>query len=1059
MEGPPTRTGGPAPPPLAGYVRDCGNRLRRLAWWRLSAAGLCALLVVTAGFAGAVVYWVPGPEWTLAARALLCATVVAPCILAWRLARRYRAPVQRIERTVPAFGGRLVTWSDARRRGRPSAIVGLLERETEGIAVAYPPQVVAPGRHLLAPIAALCAALCALAWLLAAAPTAWQLAGQRLWTGDLLADGQPRIVVNPGDVVVPRGADVVVRAHPWGFEPARMHVHAAFASGAGWESAEMVAADDGGAEFVLVSVTEPVEYYVGAGALNSARYTVEVADLPAVETFTLDVTWPEWTGKPSQRQRAGDVVGVDGTRVSVEAMTDLPLAGGHLVVDGEARPLAVDGRRGTGGFEIGADGAWHLAVLHEGALVRITDEFGIDLAVDLPPEVEFAFPGRDRSVTAIEEVALRFRARDDFGVEGLALHYSVNGEDAVERKLPVGVGTDVEGSDLLRLEAFSVPDGTTERALRPGDVVAFFAEARDRGHATRSALYFADVRPFERRYREQQGSGGGGSDGPGIDIAARQRDIVSATWNLIRERDSGARAGQELADRTDMLALLQERLMAQVDTLIERSEGRGLSASAEIDVFVTELAQARESMAPAVERLAEHALAEALPLEQKALQHALAAEAGLRDVNVTLSSEGQPGNGGMDRSLSELIDLEMDPERNRYEVPRQPGSGNGQPTDDTEWQRLAELARRQEALARSAGPEEMPVSRWQRERLSRELEELRERLARAGGGRSGRIDEAIERLDEARNAIDESLRGEADPAAQARIGEALREAAERLRDADRQRARGRLEEARRAVAELLRDQRDINERLQELQDRSLDAARRGERTTYDTLQNNADSETKRRMQREFGDTLRALGELLGELPERPGAALERALDDVSDARVLERMAAAAEVFDRGRPLYILGQEEFVEETLERFGERLGRIGAQLATQTPDGALEPGVARAQRLRRALEEAAGGADVAAMERVERLVGALELEVLGAGDAPDLASDRARYRGRGAPERNAERLYRMTLERLDHLEVMLATSGSAGIRAGEPRDDAYDSAEVARYFRTLSCGPDCD
>ena len=279
-----------------------------------------------------------------------------------------------------------------------------------------------------------------------------------------------------------------------------------------------------------------------------------------------------------------------------------------------------------------------------------------------------------------------------------------------------------------------MPDGATERALRPGDVVAFFAEARDRGHATRSALYFADVRPFERRYREQQGSGGGGSGGPGIDIAARQRDIVSATWNLIRERDSGARVGQELADRTDMLALLQERLMAQVDTLIERSEGRGLSASAEIDVFVTELAQAREHMAPAVERLAEHALAEALPLEQKALQHALAAEAGLRDVNVTLSSEGQPGNGGMDRSLSELIDLEMDPERNRYEVPRQPGSENGQPTDDAEWRRLAELARRQEALARSAGPEEMPVSRWQRERLSRELEEMRETPGAGGCG-------------------------------------------------------------------------------------------------------------------------------------------------------------------------------------------------------------------------------------------------------------------------------------------------------------------------------------
>lgn len=1049
---------------LEAYVAWCARRLRRVAAVRLAAIACLGVLAVTALFSAAVVHWVPGSGWAVATRVLLCIVVVVPFALAWRMRAQAPAPAHRVERLVPEFGGRLATWADARRREGNSRLLAVLGRETASIAGDHRPAAVVPARWFLPSSLAAVGAIAALAWLLVASPTAWQLAGQRLWTGSLFADGQPRILVQPGDTVVPRGSDVVVRATPWGFEPGAMRLHAAFASGPGWERADMSAAGEDASEFVLVAVTEPVEYYVSAGSLNSERFRVDVADLPVVETLALDVTWPTWTGVATRRQFEGDVAGVEGTRVAIEATADLPFAGAHLVRDGVAQPMEVEGRVGAAGFEIDRAGAWHLAVLHEGALVRVTEEFAIDLAVDTPPEVEFAFPGRDRSVTSIEELALRFRARDDFGVEGLALEYSVNGGPSIRRELLDERDTDVTGGALLMFEDLTTPEDEAPRALRPGDVVSFFAEARDREQATRSALYFADVRPFDRRYRERQSQGGGGGGGQGIDIAARQRDIVSATWNLMLERDRGERSGKELEDRTDVLALLQERLMEQIDTLIARSEGRGLSASAEIDVFVTELARAREFMTPAAERLAEHALDEALPLEQKALQHALAAEAGLREMNVSLASESAGSGGGMDRSLSELIDLEMDPERNRYEMPRAPGGSEGAAADDAEWERLAELARRQEALARSGGDQQMPVSRWRQERLRREVEEMRQRLSRAGGGRSGRIDDAIERLDQARAAIDDSLEGRGGRRQQERIADALREAAERLRDAGRQRSVEAMEEAQRGVERLVRTQRGINERLKTLQDESLSASRRGTRIPYGSLREAGaldvatDGDRKRRMQEEFGEIVRRLEALRPSLPEREGASLERALDDVSDARLVERMAAAAEVFDRGRPLFLIGQEEYVEEALTRFGDRLGRVAARVAARAGGAPTETGLARAQGLRRDLERAAAGEDPAAIERIARAVTVMELEVLGPDDTPDLSPDRARYRPLGTSGANTERLYRMTLDRLDRLEVTFVRSGRAGIRAEQPRDDAYDSEEVARYFRNLSCGRDC-
>ncbi len=1051
---------------LEAYVARCARRLRRAAAVRLAAIALLGALAATALFSAVVVHWVPGAWWAVAARMLLCIAAMLPFGVAWWIRGRGVAPAYRIERLVPDFDGRLATWADARRGGRESRLLTALARETASIAAEHRPATVVPARRFVPWSLVAGAAVAALVWLLVAAPTAWQLAGQRLFTGSLFADGQPRVVVQPGDVVVPRGSDVVVRATPWGFEPGAMRLHAAFAGGPGWERVDMSSAGEGASEFVLVAVTEPVEYYVSAGSLNSARFRVDVADLPVVETLALDVTWPEWTGIPTRRQFEGDVAGVEGTRVAVEAAADLPFIGAHLVRDGTARPMEIDGHVGTAGFEIDGAGTWHLAVVHQGVLVRITEEFAIDLAVDTPPEVEFAFPGHDRSITAIEELALRFQAEDDFGIEGLALHYSANGGPSVQRELLAERDTEVEGGTLLMFEDLTTPEGETARALRPGDVVSFFAEARDREHATRSALYFADVRPFDRRYRERQARGGGGSGGQGIDIAARQRDIVSATWNLILERDRGERGGPELADRTDVLALLQERLMEQIDTLIARSEGRGLSASAEIDVFVMELAQAREFMAPAAERLAEHALDEALPLEQKALQHALAAEAGLREMNVSLASEAAGAGGGMDRSLSELIDLEMDPERNRYEMPRAPGGRDAGTGDDEEWKRLAELARRQEALARSADRQQMPVSRWRQERLRREIEEMRQRLARAGGGRSGRIDDAIGRLDEARNAIDDTLEGRGGQREQERIADALREAAEGLREADRRKGIEAIEEARRGVSGLVRTQQGINERLTALQDESLDAARRGTRIPHDSqgraaaaLDVATDADRKRRMQEEFGEIVRRLEALRSSLPEREGASLASALDEVSDARIVERMAAAAEVFDRGRPLFLIGQEEFVEEALVRFGERLGRLAARLAARTGGEPTKTGLARAQDLRRDFEQAAAGGDAGAMEQVAHAVAAMALEVLGPGDRPDLSPDRAQYRALGTSGENTERLYRMTLDRLDRLEITLLRSGRAGIRAEARRDDAYDSEDVARYFRQLSCGEACE
>lgn len=744
-----------------------------------------------------------------------------------------------------------------------------------------------------------------------------------------------------------------------------------------------------------------------------------------------------------------------------------------LVLDD--RTIALDAANAAT-FAIEGDGTWHVAATHRGELVRISESFLIEALEDLPPEVEFAFPGRDRSASAIEEVALRFRARDDFGVEALDLHYAVNGGAWTVAPAAVAAGErDALSSHLLSFEDLEAGDG---RAVRPGDVVSFFAEARDHGHATRSALYFVDVRPFDKRYRQRADGGGGGGGtggGGGLELSARQRDITAATWNLIRERDAGKRAGTDLDDQIDVLGILQSTLKEQVDTLTLRSEGRRLSFDEEVSVFVEELKAASVAMEAAATTLSARDLDAAVAPEQRALQHLLTAEASLRDIDVTLTRSDSAGDA-VSRSLSELADLELDPTRNRYETPDTPSFGSAEEADDDDdWERLTELARRQEELARRrerGETQEVPLSRWQLERLKRELESLRERFADAESGQSanptGRasggaeIANAIARLERAMDDSNPDQR-EAEAEAFRQGAAALRESAERLRQRGVDDLAGRLRQAEQETGDLLRDHRRIGERLDELQEELLRATRAGERRRYRDYGFEREAQTKRRMQDDLTRIAADLAEIrqrLERVPDSGEAAarqIDRALDELAGSRVNERLGLGAEYFEMGNPLFVIAQESRVGGALEDLRERLDRAAGRMESARADSGTGPTVDDLQRLRRQLQDIGVGGPLSDLEDVASAARRLSRQLGASVGSLDLAAMRARYRGLGASESNQERLYRLTLDELDRLEIALGKVEAGSVRATPPRDSGYESAAVARYFRQLSCD-DC-
>ena len=1101
----------PAPdiagPAIGRYLDRCRARLKWIARTRIAVAGIGVLAVLTVSLAAVTAYVVPSEGWIVAARVLLyaigVATIVA-CVVRRLGARR---AARQVERRIPAFDGRLITWFDASRRQQPPALLPHLAGHALEIAREHPPRRAAPTWLFLPPLAILAAAALTLYLTYDAAPASWRLPAERLWTGDLLADTRPKIVVEPGDVVVPRGTDVLLRAKAHGFAADILAVNASFAGSGSWERATMLPASrDGTHEFVLVAVNEAVEYYVSAGGtrhgrLNSDRFRIEVADLPVVEGVELALDYPAWTGLKKTTQDHGDVASVEGTRVGTRIRASLPLDDAHLVVNDEELDLD----DGVGMFTVEAPGTWHVAVRHRGEVVRISDDYLIDVIQDGPPEVEFTFPGRDRSATAIEEVALRFSAKDDFGIESLTVLYAVNGSDwtSLDHQATT-VAREADASHTILFEDLAV--GDEQRPIRPGDVMSIHAVARDHRQSTKTALYFVDVRAFDKHYRDMgTNSAGNGGDGGGgareQELSSRQREIVNATWNLIQERDTGARAGSDLKDQVDLVAVLQRTLREQVETLVARTQGRRLSDNNEVEPYVVELDRAAAQMEIAADTLANHHLDDAVQPEQRALQHLLTAEAGLRNVNVTLSSSS--AGDSVSRSLSELFDLEADPEQNRYESPQTPGGGAREPQSaETEWRRLTELARRSEELARAheqGGAQERPLSRWQLERLQRELERLRDQFAndsnpssqqaareptgaQPGGRSSGRsaagrtpsganpppdVRGTLDDLDRAREAIERSLaspnaEGDARTAARAfRQGaDALRRTADQLLEDQRDSLGAGLRDAQRRTEALLAEQERILKRLDAWRQEVVDAYNQGKSYTYRGTDFDEEAQTKRRMREDVERIAADVSDLRAQLAQSPDEnadltrLLDRALDDLADSRVVDQLTMAADYFEMGRPLFIATRERPVYDALNRLNNRLANAVERFESANANPAAPTTVADVQALRRQLTAVGAGGDPRTMREIADAARVLAEQVLGSQGVLDFAESRQTYRGLGASDANRERLYRLTLTELDQMEIALRKVDGTPVRA-EEREQGYDSEAVAEYFRQLSTG----
>jgi hypothetical protein len=982
---------------LNSYIEQLEKRLRLGVLLRGAAVVLATALattVVLVLIANALAF---SKTSVTGARSILfilvaCAIGFALALPLMRLNPRRAAATA--EQAFPEFQERLVTMAE-RDAAERQPFVELLASDTLKIAQKSEAAYLVPNNRLLASLGIGVASLGVLVWLILAGPGYLGYGAALLWAGDAGATPLYDLHVNPGNAVVRRNADLLVTALPRGIQPDKVRIYARYESASKWEQLPMQSqAGASGYQFLFAGLPEGVEYYVEAGPLRSRHFNIRVVDLPTVKQIRVTYHYPAWTGmSASAGQPGGDLRAVEGTQAELDISMDRPLTDGLLVLD-DQKQLQLSGGQGNvykGMVTIDKDGAYHVSTLDRGQEVRISEDFFIEADKATAPDVAIARPGGDYRASPIEEVTVSAKADDPFGLSEFSLHYAVNGgpEQSVNLLKQSGAKT-ADGSTTLYLENFKVV---------PGDIVSLYATAKDARAESRTDMFFIQAEPFEREFSQSQQSGGGAGGGAGgnapDEISQREKEIIGATWKQSGDKD--AAAAEKAAENAKFLSGVQSKLRDQGVSLAGRLQMRDLTQqNAEFTDFQKDMTAAADAMGPASTKLQQQKWKDAIPDEQKALQHLLRAEATFRQIQVAFGNAGGGGGGAgtAGRDLASLFDLELDTQKNQYEVGQTAESAKQRAQDiDEALRKLDELARRQDELASQQRNGQSSDQRWQQEMLRRQAEELQrqmEQLTRNGqqgsGGSSGgqqgqsqgaqgsqgsqssqqssgsqnsndaRVQQALNQL---RQANDDMRRAASQQQSQAdarRAAERLKQATSLLGGAQQQQSSARLDGMANEADRLAQEHKSQTERMQQMSKNQYNVGPDGNYSSDVGGQQSKLAEDRQRLADDLSRMEKDMRDAVRDLSSTDRAAaskLRDALRQLDQSDLDTRIQRSADSIRRGvNPAYG-GTEPQIASGLQQLSQQVHEAQQALGSGSPQNSQQDAINQVQSLRDRLE----------------------------------------------------------------------------------------------------------
>ena len=376
-------------------------------------------------------------------------------------------------------------------------------------------------------------------------------------------------------------------------------------------------------------------------------------------------------------------------------------------------------------------------------------------------------------------------------------------------------------------------------------------------------------------------------------------------------------------------------------------------------------------MGVAMETLLDRDLLEAIKPEQRALNNLLKADALNKEKQVQRQQASQSGSSSASQSseerMTELMDLELDISKDKYEIQQQAQGQQAQEMDDA-MDKLRELAERQQELAdqnRTNPPQTEEEQRRFLDRLQRDQEELRQQaeelsqqmreMARNDDQMSRQMQERMEQVTETMRQAEEDLKNNNVQESMARQQQALNEL-ERLR-----------QDLRFSMTDDAREMlQEFAENFNRMQEREEQMARDLNETYNETMGNNGRIPDPSEL-RELTEERRGIRENLQTLENQARSIEEQTMQENPDIATdmrnfrnslrrenLEQNMQESERFvQNGWLSYSLPLEERITSSLDSLAVQMSQLQGGLPV-TEEEQLSRSLAETQEMRHRLED---------------------------------------------------------------------------------------------------------
>ena len=644
--------------------------------------------------------------------------------------------------------------------------------------------------------------------------------------------------VQPGHTEIEKGTNLLVLAEFAKDSPPEADLHYTNEAGEDRVIAMTKSLDDPVFASRILQVDQPLTYRVDFADETSEEYTVSVFEFPRLVRTDVQLDYPKYTNLAQKTlqdtRRFSAVVGTD-AKLSFNLNKELKSA--------ELRPESPNGDPLQLSQNTENPLLWETKLTvdqSEKYRLHLVDQKGrenkspprltIKALANQPPELKLLEPARDVAVSAIEEVTMSAWVQDDFGVARSGLAWSIGGGEISELELASDQDAKKRHTvnHLLELESLQA---------QPDQLVAWHFWAEDVGpdgesRRTESDMFFAEVRRFEEIFfeaegggQQQQQQGQQGQQGPSaqqaMELAELQKEIVNATWRVIR-REKRAELTESFDSDVELLVESQRSAITQVDELAEELNDE--LAKSLVDELKSIMNDAVDKLEAARDEPSAKPLTKALSSEQLAWQTLLRMRA--REVQVQQSQQQSSQSSSSQSSRQrQMQQMELTKQEDRYQQERlaQEESEEAQQQQENRQilSRLKELAQRQNDLNKRVKELQSALEEAETEEEKEELEKQLKRLEEEQQQVLRDTDELQQRMEDSPNQQTEQM----EQLEQAR--ENVQRSSEALQKGDLSKAANEGTRAERELKEL-RDEfqkqtaGQFNEQMREMRNRAQD---------------------------------------------------------------------------------------------------------------------------------------------------------------------------------------------------------------------------------------------